>query len=134
MNNFDKVLKGLNLYPSVKNKFVSIVLTVNMKEKFKEIFDIDCTFEEFINDLKNDSIIKKIVFDILYEYFGFKKMPVITDSSYEKWYFVKYKDDIKNDYSFNYVEKVGNMNTLSIMDDYTDLFNNKIEYKLANQS
>ena len=107
MNNFDKVLKGLFLYPKVGKKFVSIVLTIDMKERFKEIFDIDCTFEEFISYLKDDLFVKKIVVDILYEYFGFKRMPILTDSSYEKWYFVKYQDRIANEYSLDYVEKVG---------------------------
>lgn len=131
MNNFDKVLKGVNLYPSVDNKFVSIVLSVNMKKDYKEIFEIDCSFEEFIEDIKNDEFTRNIAFDILYEYFGFKKMPIITDSSFENWYFISLKDKVVNPYTISYVDKIGSMNTLSIMDDYVDLFNNRIEYKMA---
>jgi hypothetical protein len=58
-------------------------------------------------------------------------MPIITDSSYENWYFVNYLDTVSNYYSFDLVNKIGSMNTYSMMDDYIDLFNNKIEYKIA---
>ena len=131
MNNLDKILKGLNLYPSIGEKYISIVLKIDMRKEFKEIFELDCTFEEFINELKEDDITKKIILDVLYEYYGFKKMPIITDSTYENWYFVKYNDKASNKYTFSYVDKIGSMNRLSMMDDYTDLFNNNIVYKMA---
>ena len=131
MNNLDKILKGLNLYPVIKDKYVNIVLKVDMKKEYKEIFGVDCSFEEFIDDLKNDSLTMYIVREVLYEYFGFKKMPIITDSSYENWYFVDYIDKVSNVYNFNIASKYASMNTYSMMDDYIDLFNNKIEYKLA---
>ena len=131
MNNLDKILKGLNLYPVIKDKYVNIVLKVDMKKEYKEIFGVDCSFEEFIYDLKNDSLTMYIVREVLYEYFGFKKMPIITDSSYENWYFVDYIDKVSNVYNFNIASKYASMNTYSMMDDYIDLFNNKIEYKLA---
>ena len=131
MNNFDKVFKGFNLYPMVKEKYVNIVLKINMKEEYKEIFGVSCSFDEFIKDVKEDSLTKWIVLQVLYEYYGFKKMPVLTDSSYENWYFVNYLDKVNSAYTFNFVDKIGSMNTYSMMDDYTDLFNNKIEYKMA---
>ena len=131
MNNLKKILSGLNLYPVVKNKYVNIVLKVNMKEEFKEIFGVDCTFEDFIEEIKNDRLTKYITREVLYEYYGFKRMPIITDSSYENWYFVSYLDTVSNYYSFDLVNKIGSMNTYSMMDDYIDLFNNKIEYKIA---
>ena len=131
MNNLDKILKGLNLYPVIKDKYVNIVLKVDMKKEYKEIFGVDCSFEDFIDDLKNDSLTMYIVREVLYEYFGFKKMPIITDSSYENWYFVDYIDKVSNVYNFNIASKYASMNTYSMMDDYIDLFNNKIEYKLA---
>ena len=131
MNNLDKVLKGLNLYPVVGEKYINIVLKVDMKKEYKDIFELDCSFEEFINDLKSDELTRKIAVDVLYDYYGFKKMPIITDSSYENWYFVEYNDKAFNKYTFSYVDKIGSMNTLSMLDDYTDLFNNSIVYKPA---
>ena len=131
MNNLDKILKGLNLYPAIGEKYISLVLKIEMRKEFKEIFELDCTFEEFIDELKEDDITKKIILDVLYEYYGFKKMPVITDSSFENWYFVKYNDKVTNKYTFNYLDKIGSMNTYSMLDNYTDLFNNKIVYRTA---
>lgn len=129
MSNLEKVFNGFNLYPMNGEKYISIVLKVNMRESYKDIFELDCSFEEFIDLLKDDNLSQKISLDILFEYFGFKKMPVITDSSYENWYFIKYNDCVTNPYTFSYVDKIGSMNTLSMMDDYIDLFNNKIVYK-----
>ena len=123
MNNF-------NIYPLLDNKKISIVLTINMKEDYKEIFGVDSSFESFIEMIKKDKFILKIAMEILYEYYGFKKMPIITDSSYEKWYFVKYSDIIKEN-SYNYYLKIGNMNKKYMLGNYIDLFNNKIEYKIA---
>ena len=131
MNKLDKVLKGLNLYPVVGEKYINIVLKVDMKKEFKDIFELDCTFDEFINDLKSDELTRKIATDVLYEYYGFKKMPIITDSSYENWYFVEFNDKAFNKYTFSYVDKIGSMNTLSMLDDYVDLFNNSIVYRPA---
>ena len=129
MSNLEKVFNGFNLYPMNGEKYISIVLKGNMRESYKDIFELDCSFEEFIDLLKDDNLSQKISLDILFEYFGFKKMPVITDSSYENWYFIKYNDCVTNPYTFSYVDKIGSMNTLSMMDDYIDLFNNKIVYK-----
>jgi hypothetical protein len=131
MNNLDKVFKGVNLYPVVKEKYVNIVLKINMKDEYKDIFGVDCSFEEFIEELKSDKLTRFIVLEVLYDYYGFKRMPVLTDSSYENWYFVNYLDTVKNPYTFDFAIKVGSMNTFSMMDDYTDLFNNKVEYKMA---
>ena len=131
MNNLDKILKGINLYPVIENKYVNIVLKVNMKEEYQEIFRLECSFDEFIKDLKEDEFTRFIVLQVLYDYYGFKKMPVITDSSYENWYFVNYMDAVSNPYTLEFVDKIGSMNTYSMMDDYVDLFNNKIEYKMA---
>ncbi len=131
MNNLDKVLNGLNLYPVIGEKYIRIVLKVDMKKEYQDIFELNCSFEEFINDLKNDELTRKIAVDVLYEYYGFKKMPIITDSSYENWYFVEYNNKALNKYTFSYVDKIGSMNTLSMLDDYVDLFNNNIVYRPA---
>ena len=106
------------------------MLTVNMKEDYKEIFGVDSSFESFIEMIKKDKLVLKVAMDILYEYYGFKKMPVITDSSYEKWYFVKYSENVK-DNNYNYYLKIGNMNKNYMLGNYVDLFNNKIEYKIS---
>ena len=131
MNNLDKILKGITLYPVVGDKYVNIVLKIDMRDEYKEIFGVDCTYEEFVKELKDDPLTRYVVLQVLYEYYGFKRMPVITDSSYENWYFVNYIDKVKNPYTFAFAIKVGCMNTYSMMDDYVDLFNNKIEYKMA---
>ena len=102
-----------------------------MREEYKEIFGVECSFEEFIKDLKEDEFTRFIVLQVLNEYYGCKRMPVLTDSSYENWYFVNYLDKVNNPYTFEFVNKIGSMNTYSMMDDYVDLFNNKIEYKMA---
>ncbi len=129
MNNLDKVLNGINLYPVVGDKYVNIVLKVDMKKEYQDIFEVDCSFEELIKDFKEDSYTRSIMLDILYEYFGFKKMPIITDSSYETWYFVTYIDKVKTPYTFGYVDKIGSMNKSTMLEDYVDLFNNTITYK-----
>ncbi len=131
MNNLKKILNGLNLYPVVKDKYVNIVLKVNMKEEYKDIFGVDCTFEKFIEEVKNDNLTQYITREVLYDYYGFKRLPIITDSSYENWYFINYSELASNYYTFDFVDKYGSMNTYSMMDDYIDLFNNKIEYKIA---
>ena len=131
MNNLDKILKGINLYPSVGDKYINIVLKVDMKKYYREIFEIDCTFEELIKDLKEDKETRNIMLDIVYEYFGFKKMPIITNSSYETWYFVEYKDKLTNPYTIGYVDKIARMNVHSMLEDYIDLFNNNIIYKMC---
>ncbi|MBR4260744.1 MAG: hypothetical protein IKQ33_02170 [Clostridia bacterium] len=131
MNNLDKVLKGINLYPVIGEKYLNIVLKINMKEEYKEIFGLDCSFDEFIEDLKKDEFTRFIVFQVLYDYYGCKRMPIITDSSFENWYLVNYLDKVNNPYTLSFVDKIGSMNTYSMMDDYVDLFNNKIEYKMA---
>ena len=131
MNNLDKILKGINLYPSIGDKYLNIVLKVDMKKNYKEIFEVDYSFEELINDLKEDDFTREIMFDILYEYFGFKKLPIITDSSYENWYFVEYIDKATKPYTLGYVDKIGSMNTHSMLEDYVDLFNNNISYKMC---
>ncbi len=123
-------MHNFSIYPFLDNRKISIVLTVNMKEDYKEIFGVEESFESFIEKIKSDKFVLKIATDILYEYYGFKKMPVITDSSYEKWYFVKYSENIKEDY-YNYYLKIGNMNKNCMLGNYVDLFNNKIEYKMA---
>lgn len=123
MNNF-------SIYPFLDNKKISIVLTVNMKEDYKEIFGVESSFESFIEMIKKDKLTLKVAMEILYEYYGFKKMPVITDSSYEKWYFVKYSENVK-DTNYDYYLKIGNMNKKYMLGNYVDLFNNKIEYKIA---
>lgn len=131
MNNLEKILKGINLYPAVKNKYINIVLEIDMRKEYKEIFGVDCSFDEFVREIKDDKFTRFIVQEVLYDYYGFKRMPVITDSSYEKWYFVDYIEKVYNPYTIGFVEKIGSMNKYSMMDDYTDLFNNKIEYKMA---
>ena len=131
MNNYEKILKGINLYPAVENKYINIVLEVDMKKEYKEIFGVDCDFDAFIREIKDDKFTKFIVQEVLYDYYGFKRMPVITDSSYEKWYFVDFIEKNLNSYTFGFVEKIGSMNKNSMLDDYIDLFNNKIEYKMA---
>lgn len=131
MNNYDKVINGFNLYPTLGNKYINIVLEVNMKEEYKEIFGVTCDFRSFINEIKNDSLTKFIVIEVLYEYYGFKKMPVITDSSFENWYFIDYIENDFNSYTLSFVEKIASMNKFSMMENYIDLFNNKIEYKIA---
>jgi hypothetical protein len=123
-------VNNFSIYPFLDNKKISIVLTVNMREDYKEIFGVDSSFESFIEMIKKDKLTLKIAMEILYEYYGFKKMPVITDSSYEKWYFVKYSENVK-DTNYNYYLKIGNMNKKYMLGNYVDLFNNKIEYKIA---
>ena len=131
MNNFDKVINGFNLYPVVKNKYVNIVLEIDMKREYKEIFGVSCSFQEFISEIKSDSFTKFIVLEVLYEYYGFKKLRVITNSTYEKWYFIDYIENNFSPYTISFVEKIAGMNSYSMLDDYIDLFNNKIEYKIA---
>ena len=131
MNNLEKILKGINLYPAVKDKYINIVLEVDMKKEYKEIFGVDCDFDEFKREIKDDRFTRFIIQEVLYEYYGFKRMPIITDSSYEKWYFVDYIEKDFNPYTISFVEKIGSMNKYSMMDDYVDLFNNRIEYKTA---
>ena len=104
MNNYDKVINGVNLYPVIGKKYINIVF-------------------------ESDSFTKFIVMEVLYEYYGFKKLRVITDSTYEKWYFVDYIENRFNSYTIDFVAKIGCMNKYSMMDDYIDLFNNRIEYK-----
>ena len=131
MNNLEKILNGINLYPAIEDKYINIVLEVDMKKEYKEIFGVDCDFESFIREVKDDKFTRFIVQEVLYEYYGFKRMPVITDSSYEKWYFVDFIKKGFNPYTFGFVEKIGSMNKNAMLDDYIDLFNNKIEYKMA---
>ena len=128
MNNFDLLMKGKSLYPSIDDKCISIVLRIDMENDYKNIIDTDMTFKDFINKLKNDQEYKKEVLEIIKEYYGFNNLKLITNSSYDKWYFVNYKNN-KSIYNLNYIIKVGTLNTYSMMDDYTDLFNNKIIYK-----
>ena len=129
MNNYDLVMKGKSVYPSIDNKCISIVLKIDMENDYKNIIDTDISFKEFIERLKSDEDYRKEVLEIIKEYYGFNNLKLITNSSYDKWYFVNYKN-INNDCcSLNYVIKVGSLNTYSMMDDYTDLFNNKIIYK-----
>lgn len=129
MNNFDLIMKGKNMYPSIENKYISIVLTIDMRKNYKDIFGVDLSFDEFIYNLKNDENFKKEALESIKEYYGFSNLKLITNSSYDKWYFVDYKNVINNNYNLNYVIQVGTLNTESIMDDYLDLFNNKIIYK-----
>ena len=129
MNNFDLIMKGKNMYPSIENKYISIVLTIDMRKNYKDIFEVDLSFDEFIYNLKNDENFKKEALESIKEYYGFSNLKLITNSSYDKWYFVDYKNVINNNYNLNYVIQVGTLNTESIMDDYLDLFNNKIIYK-----
>ena len=129
MNNYDKVINGVNLYPVIGNKYINIVFEIDMRKEYKEIFGVTCSFREFINEIKSDSFTKFIVMEVLYEYYGFKKLRVITDSTYEKWYFVDYIENRFNSYTIDFVAKIGCMNKYSMMDDYIDLFNNRIEYK-----
>ncbi len=131
MNNLRKILNGLNLYPVIKDKHVNIVLKINMKEEYKEIFGLDCTFKEFIDEIKGDKLTKYIAKEVLYQYYGFKKLPIITDSSYENWYFINYTEKTKSYNTLNLIDRYGSMNTYSMMEDYTDLFNNRIKYKVA---
>ena len=129
MNNYDLVMKGKSVYPSIDNKCISIVLKIDMENDYKNIIETDISFKEFIERLKSDEDYRKEVLEIIKEYYGFNNLKLITNSSYDKWYFVNYKN-INNDCcSLNYVIKVGSLNTYSMMDDYTDLFNNKIIYK-----
>lgn len=107
-----------NLGGMFVNKY-NKMFTVNMKKEYKEIFGIDYSFDEFVNELKNDIFTRKVVVDILYMYYGFKKMPIVTDSNYEKWYFVNYGG--KEDENNNYI----------VIDNCTNLFTNKAEYKIA---
>ena len=131
MNNIEKIIKGINLYPTIKDKYINIVLELDMRKEYKEIFGVECSFEEFIREIKNDSFTRFIIQEIIYEYYGFKRMPLITDSSFEKWYFIDFIKGKNEDYTFSFVEKIASMNTYSMLDDYVDLFNNKIEYKMA---
>jgi len=129
MNNYDKVINGINLYPVIGNKHINIVFEIDMRKEYKEIFGVDCSFYDFIHEIKSDSFTELIVKEVLYDYYGFKRMRIITDSTYEKWYFVDYIENKYNPYTISFVEKIGCMNKYSMMDDYIDLFNNKIEYK-----
>ena len=129
MNNYDLVMKGKSVYPSIDNKCISIVLKIDMENDYKNIIDTDISFKEFVEKLKSDEVYKKEVLEIIKEYYGFNNLKLITNSSYDKWYFVDYKNINNNCCSLNYVIKVGSLNTYSMMDDYTDLFNNKIIYK-----
>ncbi len=129
MNNFDLIMKGKNMYPSIENKYISIVLTSDMKRNYKDIFGVDLSFDEFIYNLKNNEEYMKDALESIKDYYGFSNLKLITNSSYDKWYFVDYKNVINNNYNLNYVIQVGTLNTESIMDDYLDLFNNKIIYK-----
>ena len=129
MNNFDLIMKGKNMYPSIENKYISIVLTIDMKKNYKDIFGVDLSFDEFIYNLKNNEEYMKDALETIKDYYGFSNLKLITNSSYDKWYFVNYKNVINNNYNLNYVIQVGTLNTESIMDDYLDLFNNKIIYK-----
>ncbi len=108
----------LNLGGMFVNSY-SKMFMVNMKEEYKEIFGVDYSFDEFVSELKNDIFIRKVVVDILYMYYGFKKMPIVTDSNYEKWYFV------------NYGGKEYENNNYIVIDNCTNLFTSKAEYKIA---
>ena len=64
MNNLEKILKGMNLYPVYNNKYINIVLEVDMKKEYKEIFGVDCEFDEFVREIKDDSFTKFIVQEV----------------------------------------------------------------------
>ena len=53
----------------------------------------------------------------------------LREAKDENWYFVEYNDKAFNKYTFSYVDKISSMNTLSMLDDYVDLFNNSIVYR-----
>ena len=129
MNNFDLILKGAVMYPSIDDKYISLVLKVDMKENYKKIFGVDISFEEFIEKLKNDDYYRKEILESINNYYGISNLKLITNSSYDTWYFVNYRNRVNDNYNLNYVIKVGTLNTFSIMDDYVDLFNNNIVYK-----
>lgn len=110
------------MYLSLGGMFVNNynkVFTVNMKEEYKEIFGVEYSYDEFVSELKSDIFTRKVVVDILYMYYGFKRMPIVTDSNYEKWYFVNFKD--KEYENNNYI----------VIDNCMDLFTSKIQYKIA---
>lgn len=129
MNNFDLILKGAQLCPYLGDKIITPVLCIDMKENYKSIFDTEMDFDTFIEKIKTDSSYRKEIINNILNYYGISNLKLITNSSYDKWYFVN-KDNRKvSNYNMNYVIKVGTLNTYSIMDDYVDLFNNQIIYK-----
>ena len=95
MNNYERILKGVNLYPSINDKYVSLVLGVNIKNDYKTIFDVDYSFDEFIDKLKNDSEYLDAMVSKFNYYYGVN-MELITNSSYDNWYMVNYKDSVKD--------------------------------------
>ena len=50
MNNLEKM--GLDLYPSIKDRLLNVVLKVDMRKEYKDIFEVDCSFEEFVDIVK----------------------------------------------------------------------------------
>ena len=129
MSNFERVLnKGEELHPMVNKEFFTIPIEIEMEGFAKKFFNTD--LNKFIKRIKQEERFKDFAIDYVRKYFNQEARKVITDKSGEEWFFIDYKKVENKPYSLYYVQSLCKLNKEQFLENYTDLFGNRIEFEV----
>ena len=128
---FKDVIKGKKIYPCINDKRFEIIYKFDMKNSYKKIIKnmkLPSNYKNFLINIRKDKKFKNKVLDNLNNYFNASNLILLTDSTYDYWYYVKLVDNIKRDYTLNYVRELGELNPYKVFRNYIDFFNTEIIY------
>lgn len=130
MKRVDRVLDGdIKVYPSLNNKIINLKVGINMRDSFNVIFNENIDYDERIKRILSDDNYKQEIVDKVKKHYHLYNYELITDASYDEWYFVSYDDSILNRlYMLHYAETLAELNRDNFFEDYEDLFGNKIKF------
>ncbi|MBR1377269.1 MAG: hypothetical protein IJ565_05640 [Bacilli bacterium] len=127
MERINKVLHGSELHPMLEGKNINLSIAIDMKESYKILFE-ENDYDEFIDKIKYNKEYRKEAIDRLNDRFNLRNYILITNSTYDTWYYVKFIDEVRKNYTLLYVENLSKLNPKHFYEDYIDLFGNKIEF------
>ena len=129
MTNFDRVFINLErLHPRVNSNFFTIPTAIEMPIFFKTFFKME-NYDEFLNKIKNDDSFKKEAIKYVKNHFHQEDRYLLSSKDGKDWFFVDFKRKEGNDYSLSYIETLGALNKSLLLENYTDIFGNYIDFE-----
>nr|MBP3259258.1 hypothetical protein [Bacilli bacterium] len=127
MERINEIIEGVKLYPKLNNQYINLSIVIDMKDSCRILFGED-DYQEFINKVKNNLGYRKDVIYRLNNHFNLINYILITNSTYDKWYYARFTENISKEYTLLYIENISNLNPKHFYADYIDLFGNKIVF------
>ena len=127
MEIISEILNGKKIYPKLNDKYINLSIAIDMKESYKILFN-EKDYQGFINRLKSDKKYKKEIISKLNDHFNLRNYILITNSTYDIWYYARFLENTQKQYTLLYVENVCQLNPTHFYENYVDLFGNEIVF------